>query len=63
MVYGRLSKEDEGYLQNSSQARESSFVRVDEFGYFRMQDPIELRTICTAILALVLYSQDIVLGI
>ncbi|KAF4628432.1 hypothetical protein G7Y89_g9717 [Cudoniella acicularis] len=34
--------------------------RVEEFGVFRLQDPTELRTICTAIIALTLQTQDLI---
>lgn len=59
LVYGHFSIEYEDYLRDGSQSEISSFINVEEFGVFRMQDATDLTTICTVIVALVLWSQDV----
>jgi hypothetical protein len=54
VVFGNFSKEYEDYLRDGSQSEELSFIKVEEFGVFRMQNAIELRVICIAIIALTL---------
>ncbi|KAH8663711.1 hypothetical protein BGZ60DRAFT_529963 [Tricladium varicosporioides] len=60
LVYGHFAKEYIDYLRDGSQSGELSFIKVEEFGVFRLQDPVELRTVCTAIIALTLKTQDLI---
>ncbi len=60
MVFGNFSKEYEDYLRDGSQSEELSFIKVEGFGVFRMQNATELRVICIAIIALTLQSQDLI---
>ena len=46
------------YLDDRSQSEQLAFVKLEEYGMFKMQDPEELRTIFTIIIALNLKLQS-----
>jgi hypothetical protein len=60
LVFGNFSKEYQDYLRDGSQSEEFSFIKIEEFGVFRMQNATELRIICIVIIAVTLQSQDLI---
>jgi len=47
------------YLYDGSQSDISSFVRIEEYGMFRLQNPEDLRTVFIIIIALNLKLQSL----
>lgn len=51
--------EYEQYLHDGSQTEQLAFAQIEEYGMFKMQDPEELRTVFTIIVALTLKLQSL----
>jgi len=59
LVISNFPIEYQQYLHDGSQSDQLAFVKIEEYGMFKMQDPEELRTVFTIIVALNLKLQSI----
>ncbi|KAF4629214.1 hypothetical protein G7Y89_g8940 [Cudoniella acicularis] len=59
LVFGKFPPEYARYLRDGYQSEDGVFVELDECGMFELQDPSDLRTVFTIIVALHLWLQSV----
>jgi hypothetical protein len=59
IVLGRFPADYARYLQDGYQREDGVFIEIEECGMFELQEPSDLRTIFTIIVALHLWLQSV----